>query len=89
MDFKNAKKFSQNVIFAWAHNFKILYFSATQRDISPYVSEDWETFQNLTDFSSTSAMISNNNNPIYTQLTPEAIQFIEENHNIYPFGFIR
>lgn len=64
-------------------------FKATEQNINAYASDDWKTFQEMTNFSSALAMLSNNDNPIYTHLTEEAKQFIEDNHNIYPFGFIR
>ena len=57
--------------------------------VSAYGTEDWEEFKEQRNFSMAGAMFSNDRNPIYTDLSDEARQFLAENHNIYPFNFIR
>lgn len=54
-----------------------------------YGTDDWKEFRNLTQFSDVKAMLSNNDNPLYTSLTDEAKNFAKDNHQIYPFKFIR
>ena len=64
-------------------------FKGTERNINAYVSDNWTVFQEMTNFSSTASIMSNDNNPIYTALTDEAKDYVKANHDIYPFGFIR
>jgi hypothetical protein len=55
-----------------------------------YGTDDWEVFKNTTNFNEAAALFSNNNNPIYTNLSQEAKDFLENKaHGIYPFDFIR
>ena len=56
--------------------------------INVYNTTSWNNFQAKYKFSAVSAFFSNKNNPLYTEMSPEAEEFVAENYGIYPFEFI-
>ena len=64
-------------------------FKAIEQNINAYATDNWTEFRELTNFSESNALFSNERNPIYTELSEEALNLVAENHYIYPLGFIR
>ena len=56
--------------------------------INVYNTTSWEDFQTKYEFSAISSFFSNEANPLYTKMSPEAEKFVASNYGIYPFEFI-
>ena len=66
-------------------------FNETKFGESPYGATTWDEFKNLTSFSSVSAMLSNDQNPLYNDdgILDEAKKFVKDDAaGIWPFNFI-
>ena len=51
-------------------------------------NELWNEFRQYHNFSSTKALFSNSENPLYTGFAEETKKYIEKNHNIFPSKFV-